>query len=241
MPNSHLLGNEPGPFPSTSWTVVLTAGDQGSPEARQALETLSRTYWYPIYAFIRRWGHTPGDAEDLTQEFFTLLLVRNDLARVDPARGRFRAFLRKACHNFLLNRRRHDAAHPRPLAVDFSAAENRYLRELSDDATPERIFNRTWALTLLGRVLAQVEGEMTRRGRKPLFDRLRPALIGCSDELTYAEIGAALGMTATAVRVAAHRFRKRFRMLLRAEIGRTVTASHEVEEEIWDLFSMLGA
>ena len=241
MPDRDSARNGASRFQSTCWTTVLAARNGGSPEAQQALETLCRTYWYPIYAFIRRWGHPACDAEDLTQEFFTRLLARNDLAGVDPARGKFRTFLLTACRNFLLNRRQHDVVHPPPFPFDFNDAENRYTRELSDGLTPERIFDRRWALTLLGDVLDQVEAEMAHRGKGPLFERLRPLLLGGSDEGTHAEIGAALGMTGNAVRVAAHRLRNRFRALLREEIGRTVADPGQVDQEIKDLFAALGA
>jgi RNA polymerase sigma factor (sigma-70 family) len=241
MPDPDQASNGACRFQSTCWTTVLATRDSGSPEAQAALETLCRTYWYPIYAFIRRWGHPTSDAEDLTQDFFTRLLARNDLASVDPARGKFRTFLLTACRNFLLNRRKHDVVHPPPFTFDFGDAENRYTRELADDWTPERIFDRRWALTLLGSVLDQLEEEMVRRGKGPLFERLRPLLLGGPDAGTHAMIGADLGMTGNALRVAVHRLRNRFRALLRAEIGWTVADPDQVDEEIKDLFAALGA
>jgi RNA polymerase sigma-70 factor (ECF subfamily) len=224
-------------FESTNWTVVLAARDRGSPEAARALESLCRTYWYPLYAFVRRWGHSVHDAEELTQEFFARLLSRNDLARVDPAKGKFRTFLLTACRNFLANERRR--AGPHRIALELSEAERRYARELADDETPERTFDRRWALAVLEKVLERLEGEMVQKGKGHLFEQLKPALVGGPGLMSYGAIAAALDMTEGAVRVAAHRLRRRYRALIRKEIGRTVADPGQIDEEINDLFRAL--
>jgi RNA polymerase sigma-70 factor (ECF subfamily) len=226
-------------FESTNWTVVLAARDRGSPEAARALESLCRTYWYPLYAFVRRWGHSAPDAEELTQEFFARLIARNDLARVDPAKGKFRTFLLKACQNFLFNERRRRRGGSRRIALDFSEAERRYARELADDRTPERTFDRRWALAVLEKVFARLESEMVERGKGDLFEKLKPALVRGPGLMTYGAIGAALDMTEGAVRVAVHRLRKRYRELIRKEIRRTVADPGQVDDEIQELFRAL--
>jgi RNA polymerase sigma-70 factor (ECF subfamily) len=237
MPNRDQVEKGGRRFESTNWTVVLAARDRGSPEAARALESLCRTYWYPLYAFVRRWGHSAPDAEELTQEFFARLLSRNDLARVDPARGKFRTFLLKACRNFLANERKRP--NPLRIALDYSAAERRYARELADDQTPERTFDRRWALTVLENVLERLEGEMVQKGKGDLFEQLKPALVGGPGLMAYGAIGVALSMSEGAVRVAVHRLRKRYRDLIRKEIGRTVADPEQVDEEINDLFRAL--
>jgi RNA polymerase sigma-70 factor (ECF subfamily) len=237
MPNRDQVEKGGHRFESTNWTVVLAARDRGSPEATRALESLCRTYWYPLYAFVRRWGHTAADAEELTQEFFARLLARNDLARVDPAKGKFRTFLLKACRHFLANERRRPD--PLRIALDFSEAEWRYARELAEDETPERTFDRRWALAVLEKVLEQLEGEMVQKGKGHLFEQLKPALVGGREPMAHGAIGVVLGMTEGAVRVAAHRLRKRYRDLIRKEIGRTVADPGQVDEEINDLFRAL--
>jgi RNA polymerase sigma-70 factor (ECF subfamily) len=239
MPDSNQVEKGARRFESTNWTVVLAARDRGSPEAERALESLCRTYWYPLYAFVRRGGHPAHDAEELTQEFFARLLARNDLARVDPAKGKFRTFLLKACQNFLANDRKRARASPRRIALDVAEAEQRYARELADELTPERTFNRRWALAVLEKVLARLEDEMVHKGKGDLFERLKPALLGGRGEMAHAQLGAALGMTEGAVRVAAHRLRKRYRELIRKEIGRTVADPEQVDEEIQELFRAL--
>jgi RNA polymerase sigma factor (sigma-70 family) len=239
MPDHDQVAKGAHRFESTNWTVVLAARDRGSPEAQRALESLCRTYWYPLYAFVRRWGHSAHDAEELTQEFFARLLLRNDLARADPAKGKFRTFLLKACQNFLANSRKREKTIPPPIALDFADAEKRYARELSDDQTPERIFDRRWALALLQKVVDQLEGEMVKKAKGGLFEQLKPALLGGPGETKYSQVAEALGMSDGAVRVTAHRLRKRYRELIRKEISRTVADPEQVDQEIKDLFTAL--
>ena len=239
-------GPSPGHFPTTRWSRVILAGDPDAPLARESLAELCNAYWYPLYAYIRRRGHGPEQARDLTQDFFARLLERGTLAEADPSRGRFRAFLRTVCAHFLANRHDRDRARKRGggraiLPIDAADAEGKYARELADGLTPERIFERTWALTLLGRVLDQLGREYDEAGKEATFEALRCVLAGDSDAPPYAELATHLGTTEGAARVAAHRLRRRYGELLRREIGSTVAESAEVEDEIRDLFAALGA
>ena len=232
-------------FPSTCWSLVLAARDPAEPRARQALASLCSAYWYPLYAFIRRRGSPPELAEDLAQEFFAGFLRRGFLDGVAPDRGRFRAFLLAACKNFLANRRDHDRARKRggglsPVPIDCRDAEGRYAREPAHEMTPERLYDRRWALTLLDRVLGRLAAEMGRAGKGELFARLEPTLMGGRDAGTYALVAGELGLTEGAVKMAAHRLRRRYRELLRAEIGRTVADPAGVDQEIRDLFAALA-
>jgi RNA polymerase sigma-70 factor (ECF subfamily) len=233
-----------GQFVTTSWTILARAGNSDSPEARRSLAELCQAYWYPIYAYLRRRGHSPHEAEDLTQGFFADLLERDFLKLLDPAKGKFRSFLLAALGNFLANRRDWDLRIKRggkvtQFSFDLPDAEDRYVHEPSHEATPERVFERRWALTLLARVLDRLEQEVNRGQKGLLFDRLRSTLMGESDAASYARIGTALGMTEGAVKVAAHRLRKRYRALLQEEIARTVAEPGDCAQEINDLFQAL--
>jgi RNA polymerase sigma-70 factor (ECF subfamily) len=224
--------------------MVANAGDPASPEARQALGELCRSYWYPLYAFVRRRGYSPDRAEDLTQAFFTDLLARGSIAAVDRSRGRFRTFLLAALEHFLANtqdweRRLKRGGGVKLLSIDSRDAEDRYLREPAHDMTPERLFERRWALTLLDRTLNRLGREMSAPSKRALFEQLKPTLTGALSDQSYAEVGAALGLTEGAVRVAAHRLRKRYRALLHDEIVHTVADPGTVEDEINDLFLAL--
>jgi RNA polymerase sigma-70 factor (ECF subfamily) len=245
VPNFDPGDTEAARFATTRWTVVAHAKDQDTPEARQALADLCQAYWYPLYAFLRRRGHSPHEAEDLTQGFFTDLLARDSLKGVDPTKGKFRSFLLAALQNFLANRRDWDRRIKRGgkiphLSLDFRDAERCYGREPAHEATPERLFDRRWALTLLEHVLERLEREVNRESKGPLFERLKPSLMGESDAASYAQIGAELGMTEGAVRVAAHRLRKRYRALLHEEIARTLADPGDFAQEIKDLFQALS-
>ncbi len=234
-----------GQFPSTCWSLVLAARGRAEPRAREALAALCRAYWYPLYAFIRRRGRAPDQAEDLTQEFFTLFLREGFLDSVDRDRGKFRAFLLAACKHFLANRRDRDHALKRggglgPIPIDSRDAEGRYGREPAHEMTPERLYDRGWALTLLGRVLDRLAAEMEHAGKGPLFARLEPTLLGKRGAGTYSRAAEELGLSPGTVKVAAHRLRRRYRALLRAEIGRTVDDPARVDDEIRDLFAALA-
>jgi RNA polymerase sigma-70 factor (ECF subfamily) len=245
---SQMLSNGPAPghFPTTRWSRVVLAGDPDAPQARESLAELCNAYWYPLYAYIRRRGYRPEEARDLTQDFFARLLEKGLLAEADPSRGRFRSFLRTVCAHFLANR--HDREHARKrgggrttLPIDANTAEGRYALELADGLTPERIFDRSWALTLLGRVLDQLGQEYDEAGKAATFEALRDQLAGDPDVPSYAAVAARLGTTEGAARVAALRLRRRYGELLRGEIASTLAEPAEVDDEIQDLFAALEA
>jgi RNA polymerase sigma-70 factor (ECF subfamily) len=236
--------SSPGHFPSTHWSRVLAAGNPDAPEAFEALANLCQSYWYPIYAYVRRKGHTPEQAQDLTQDFFTYVLERDLVAKADPERGRFRGFLRTVCARVLSTERERATARKRgggksALSIDVGDAETRYSREPSHELTPERIFDRTWALTLLGRVFDQLRSEYDAAGRAAIFDELRAVLTGASQADSYATIALRLGTSDGAIRVAVHRLRRRYGILLRQEIAATVGDPIEIDDEIRSLFSAL--
>ncbi len=236
----------PRQFATTRWSVVLAAGERDTPGSREALARLCETYWYPLYAFARRWGHTADEAQELTQEFFSRLLEKHYLGDVRPERGRFRSFLLASLKHFLLNERDRALAQKRgggqaPIPLEIDTAEGRYRLEPVETTTPETVFERRWALTLLERVLQRLGDEYAETGRAQLFDALKGLLTGQSDAPKYAEIGAALGMSDGAVKVAVHRLRRRFGELLRDEIADTVSDPAEIDDEIRYLFKVLGA
>jgi RNA polymerase sigma-70 factor (ECF subfamily) len=235
--------HQPNQFLTTRWTLVVAARDRAAPEAAAALTDLFRMYWYPLYAYIRRRGHDAGDAEDLTQAFFTRLLEKDVLATVTPARGRFRSFLLTACQNFLANEHERAGAIKRGggrvVSLDLASADGRYRLEPDHDETPERLFERRWALALLAGALDRLKGEYECGGKAALFDGLKGQLTG-EQEMAYAAIAGQLGMTEGAVKLAAHRLRKRYAELLRAEIAETVDSPADVEEEVQALFAALG-
>ncbi len=233
-------------FTLTHWSVVLSAGRSQSSHAQDALEQLCRSYWHPIYAFVRRQGHSPADAQDLTQEFFARLLQKHYLAGVDPAKGRFRSFLLAALKHFLANEWDKARAQKRGgrqilLPIDGQSAETSYRVEPVDRLTPEKIFERRWALTLLDRVLARLRQEYEGAGKKESFEQLKSTLTGDRRSVPYAEIARRLSSTEGAIKVAVHRLRQRYRELLREEIAHTVATPGEVEAEIQALFAALAS
>lgn len=224
---------------------MLAARDADEPAARDALSCLCKAYWYPLYAYIRRAGHSADAAQDLTQEFFTRLLERDFLAAVDRSRGRFRSFLLASCRHFLSNERDRERAQKRGggrpvLSFQATDAETRYSREPVDDMTPDRLFERRWALTLLDRVLDRLCAEFHARGKTDQFEYLRRYLVGDSDAPAYAEVARHLDSTPGAVKVLVHRLRQRYRELLREEIAPTVDTPDQVDEELRQLFRALG-
>lgn len=232
-------------FPTTHWSRVLRAADPTDREGRDALERLCRDYWYPLYAFVRRQGLDREEAGDLVQGFLADLFERRDLTKADRSRGRFRSFLRTACSYFLSHAREHDRAMKRgggrtPVSIDVQDAEGRYINEPAHDLTADRLFERRWALDLLGHVLARLESEANRAGKSDLFDRLRPMLEGDDLVDSYSEIGESLQMSEGSVKVAAHRFRGRYRQILREEVARTVADPAEIDAEIADLLRALS-
>jgi RNA polymerase sigma-70 factor (ECF subfamily) len=232
-------------FVTTQWSVVLQAARQDTTSALPALERLCRTYWYPLYAYARRRGSSPPDAQDLTQAFFARLLERHWLERADRERGRFRTFLLTAMSRFLSDewdkhrsqKRGDGAVH---LSLEFETAESRYSHEPADGSTPEKCFERQWALTLLDTVLQRLRQEYEQEGNHDLFLALHPTLIGARTAQPYADLARALQMTEGAVKVAVHRLRKRYRELLRAEIADTLSQDEDVDEELGHLFAVLG-
>jgi RNA polymerase sigma factor (sigma-70 family) len=241
QPTSHA----DGVFATTRWSVVLTAQRDDSTRAFEALSSLCRAYWYPLYAFVRRKGHPPQDAQDLTQEFFARLLEKNWLADVSRERGRFRSFLLAAMKHFLANEWDKARAQKRGggqafITLDAASAETRYALEPADNATPERIFERRWAMTLLDQVLARLRDEFSSAGKGELFEGLKATLTGGRNSQPYAELGAQLGLSEGAVKVAVHRLRLRYRELLREEISNTVGSEADVEEELRHLFAVLS-
>ena len=223
----------------------MAAGRSDSTQARTALEKLCRNYWPPIYAFVRRQGHSPHDAQDLTQEFFARLLARKSLADVDRAKGRFRSFLLASLKHFLANEWDKARAEKRGggqvlIPIDAQAAESSCGIDPADNLTAEKIFERRWALILLEQVLQQLREEYVHDGKEELFEQLKVTLTEASRSVPYAEVAARLNMSEGAVKVAVHRLRQRYRERLRAEIAQTVASPAEVEEEIRALFAALA-
>ena len=237
--------SHPQVFVTTHWSVVLTAGRSDSTHARNALEKLCRTYWPPIYAFVRRQGNTPHDAQDLTQEFFARLLQNHYLGDVDRTKGRFRSFLLASLKHFLANEWDRANAQKRGggqvlIPIDIKSAETSCGFEPADTMTAEKMFERRWALTLLELVLRRLREDFARDGKEKLFEQLKPTLTEASRSVRYAEIAARLGMSEGAVKVAVHRLRQRYRELLRAEIADTVASPGEIDDEIRKLFAALA-
>ena len=232
-------------FPTTCWSRVVAARDKAAPEAREALAGLCAAYWFPVYAFVRRKGRGPEEALDATQDYFVRLLARGAVAAADAGKGRFRSFLLADCTRFLADRRDHDRAAKRgggvaPLSIDARDAEGRYLREPAHDRTPERHFERAWALALLDGVLARLREEYEGSGRGAAFEALKVALTDGPRAVPQAELARRLGATEGAVQVAVHRLRRRYRDLVRKAIAATVADPADVEDEIRDLFAALG-
>ena len=233
-----------GVFATTHWSVVLAAGRSDVPQARAALEQLCQTYWYPLYAYVRRRGYAPADAEDLTQQFFAWLLERDWLGRADPQRGRFRSFLLTSISHFLANEwdkaRAQKRGGGRVVSLQRDEAETRCTREPVDHLSPEQSFEWRWALALLEQVMNRLSAEFAREGRADLFEALKPCLLGERTAQPYAALATKLAMTEGSVKVAVHRLRQRYRQLLRDEIAGTVEKPEEVEEEMRHLFSVLA-
>ncbi len=233
-------------FVTTHWSVVVQAGQNENTQALEALEQLCRVYWYPLYAYVRRRGYSPPDAQDLTQEFFARLLERKWLARADQAKGRFRTFLLHALERFLANEwdkvralKRGGAQRPVPLRCD--TGESRYSAEPADPRTPEQVFERRWAVALLGEVMQRLEAEYERESKGKLFAALQAGLVGDREKLPYPDLAVQLGECEGTVRVAVHRLRQRYRELLRAEIAHTVASADEVDAEMHHLFRVLAS
>lgn len=239
-------GALPQDFHTTHWSLVTRAANPSSPDCLAALETLCRAYWYPLYAFARRRGHGRDEASDLTQGFFAVLLEKNYMADADMHRGRFRTFLLSSMSHYLANEWHREHALKRGggvprLSLDALDAEARYHLEPADDASPERSFDRHWAETVLGSVLARLRREFDDVGRGQRFDDLKAHLLGEAGALAYEDLARRMGISETGVRSVVHRLRKRFAALMRLEIAQTVTEPSEVDDEIRHLFHSLSA
>ena len=245
MPDSPYSATGPSLFLTTHWSVVLAAKDKSSPESAAALELLCRAYWYPLYAFVRRQGHSATDAQDLTQEFFARLLAKEYLQAADREKGRFRTFLRVALRRFLANewdraRRLKRGGGHTPLPLDTTDAEHRYQAEGDDALPPDRLYERRWARALLEQALARLRAEYAAAGRTADFEQLKEALTAERGAIGYRDLAAALDMSEGAARVAVHRLRKRFREVFRATVAETVCSPEEVEDELRYLVGLLG-
>jgi RNA polymerase sigma factor (sigma-70 family) len=230
-------------FGETRWSLVLAA--QGGDEAQPALAELCGIYWYPLYAFVRRSGYSREESEDLTQEFFARLLSKNWLHSVDRSKGRFRAFLLAAMKHFLANEWRRAQAEKRGggmqlVSLNVEQAEERYHCEPGDVLTPDLLFERRWALTIIENVFSMLRSEMEEAGKLQLFETLKDLLSPDAQHLSYAEAGARLGLSEDAVKMTVYRLRKRYRDLLRAHIAATVSTSAEIDGEIRDLFRVFS-
>ena len=233
-------------FASTRWSLVVAAAQLDSPECEDALATLCRLYWYPLYAYARRRLPQTQDAQDLTQEFFARLLDKDYLRQADRQRGRFRAFLLTAFKHFLANQQERARALKRGagqtiLTLDFDRGERRYYQEPSHAATPESLYERSWALTLLEQGLTRLRQELAGAGKERLFECLKATLTVDATPRPYGELAGELGITVEALKVAVHRLRRRYGELIRAEIAQTVTTPEEIEDELRELFAAVRA
>jgi RNA polymerase sigma-70 factor (ECF subfamily) len=224
-------------FATTRWSLVLAAGRRSSEPSREALNSLCETYWYPVYAFIRRQGNEADAALDLTQEFFARVLEKNYIGQADPARGRFRAFLLTSARHFLSNERDRARAVKRGgttpiVSLDVETAEGTYQLEGRDDLTPEKLFDARWATLTLDRALARLQRAYAAAGNPETFEGLKGFLTGDSESLSYADVARTLNSTEPAIRVAVHRLRRRFREALVEEIAETVSSPAEIDAEM---------
>lgn len=230
-------------FATTHWTRVLAAGHGEGASAREAMEGLCRVYWYPLYAYVRKRGYSAADAEDLTQGFFERLLRLDSLAGVEQGRGRFRSFLLAAMNHYIADAWDKASAGRRDvrktIPLDTAAAETRYGQQAIDRDSPERAYQRQWAIALLEQVVQRLREEYEADGKGEVFMVLRFAIAG-ERGAAYADVAKQLKMSEPAVRVAVHRLRRRYRELLREEIAQTVESETEVDEELRELFAAVG-
>ena len=247
MSQSHSHESQPAErqrFATTRWSVVLAAGHESAPGAEEALAELCRTYWYPLYAYVRRRGYSYDDAQDLTQEFFARLIEKKYLGMVDRERGKFRSFLLASFQHFLANEWDRAQAQKRGggmtfLSLEAETAESRYALEPVDETTPETLYERRWALTLLDQTLSRLRQHYEEKGQEELFEQLKFSLTGDTGA-AYAELAERLGLTEGAIKVDVSRMRQRYRTLLREEIAHTVTTTEEVDEELLHLQAALS-
>ena len=233
-------------FATTHWTVVLAAGKRRSPQADHALEELCRTYWFPLYAYTRRRGHTKEDAEDLTQAFFARFLAKNYLEGLSAKHGRFRAFLLASLKHFLINewkktQRQKRGGGEKLLSLDWQTADTQFQVASTAEPSPDKAFDREWALALLAKVIERLRAECETGGKSKQFEQLKIFLTAGKGALSHADAAKKLGMDETAVRVVVHRLRKRYRQLLRDEISQTLTDPAQVDEEMRALFGAFNS
>ena len=245
MPADSSTSSPPGEvFATTHWSVVLAAGRTDSTRAHEALARLCRTYWRPLYAYVRRRGYPAHDAEDLTQAFFARLLERNDVAAVSPDRGKFRSYLLAAMNHFLSDEwdkaRAQKRGGGRVIEMDSAVAEAIHAQQTEDTLTPEKLFDQRWAITVLEEVHRRLRQEHEREGRGAQFEALRFSLMGERSAVPYAELATRLKMPENTVKTAVHRLRQRYRELLRAEVAETVSCAEDVEVELHELFRALA-
>lgn len=231
-------------FAATSWTNVIAAQQTGSPEAAVALEKLCRTYWYPLYAYLRRKGNDPHRAQDLTQEFLYRLIKENYLGAADRRRGKFRSFLLAALNHFVSNQRDYERAVKRGGRVNFvslddTESETRFLREPASDQSPEKIFERNWFLALFDEALARLRDEQAVAGKAATFDQLKQFVIEEAEAGDYRAVAENVNMTPNAVAVTVHRLRERYKKLVHEEVVRTVADPAELEDELHRFFAVL--
>lgn len=232
-------------FATTHWSVVLQAGESHSSQSSAALEKLCRTYWYPLYAFIRRKGRTEEDAKDLTQQFFARLLERKDFQSVDARKGKFRTFLLASLTHFLSNERDYAQAAKRGggatiISLDAINAEQWHRFEPVSELSPDKLFDQRWAMTLLEQAVSQLREEMMAGGKAGQFEQLKTFLTHEPRASDYAAMAERLGGTNQSIAVTVHRMRQRYRELVRAEVANTVSSPIEVEEEMRHLYSALN-
>lgn len=235
----------PWTFATTHWSVVFSAATAESSGQSAALERFCRSYWYPLYAHVRRRGYNPEDAQDLTQGFFARMLEKNSLAHADRSRGRFRTFLLASLDCFLndhwdRSRCQKRGGGQKIISLDGAAAEERYRQEPLDTQDPATLFQRRWVAALMTSVLAQLESEYCETGRETTFRILKDYLTGDERESTYAELGVRLELSENAVKQAVHRLRRRYRQLFREEVARTVAEPGDVEDEMQQILAVLS-
>ncbi|HUC84861.1 MAG TPA: sigma-70 family RNA polymerase sigma factor [Candidatus Acidoferrales bacterium] len=242
--DSSAPGRPQAVFVTTHWSIVLSAQEGDSPRRSVAMEELCRSYWYPLYAYVRRHGYSVEDAQDLTQEFFARLLARNWVGSANPAKGRFRTFLLTAMNHFLADQWDRLKAQKRgggqqTLSLDVATAETRFQMEPADPLTPEKNYERRWAQTVLETVFEKLRRAYAAEGKAALFDELKGSLTQARAAVPYQELATRLQVTEGALRAAVHRLRQRYRELLRTEVAHTVAGADEVEEELQYLFRAL--
>lgn len=241
----HSTPSGAGRFATTQWSIILAASDSASTQHEPALTTLCQMYWFPLYVYLRRRGYDSHQAEDYTQGFFAGILERKGLQKANPKYGKFRSFLLASLKNFLADEWDRDRAQKRggdkkALSLDFDTAASWYEQDSAHHMSPEKLFERSWALTVLTSAMDRLKTESTVSDKQQLFDCLKIYLTAEKDAVPYKDVTVKLGMTEGAVKVAVHRLRRRYRELVRDEIAQTVTTEAQIDEEIRDLFAALS-